>query len=428
MIKAFHLSSAGAIINLSINVCNTELKILQSEGFARVLKQYLQSITVRSTPELYTIKKTKKPLSKIIEVYTLLLVIPYDELLKKNEDLKEILSLRGELLVFTEKFYDYWRRIERYGIIQKKLRSLALENDGLIEAAERFTQVVLRLYRSVTQNIAGKPNQVYRQLPAGLNAGLIVSSNKWPLPKGYDHLEGIDFIDTVLIRTPFMGYSKSNTRSGVFQEIKKNPIGHHELTARHWLCYPVKVGPLLAYVYFHREFIHLGVALSNLFEAAQEEEYVGKKPNLIYLFGTKSNEFDCTFYHDVKNDMYIGCASREDKNDYFGYMKKMLLTLHNLYMIHHQALPIHGAMVNILLKNNKEKNIVIIGDSGAGKSETLEGLRVIGDAYIKEMRIIFDDMGTFIDEERRIVAVGTEIGAFIRLDDLENGYAYREID
>ena len=45
------------------------------------------------------------------------------------------------------------------------------------------------------------------------------------------------------------------------------------------------------------------------------------------------------------------------------------------------------------------------------------------------MKVIFDDMGSLgVDKEGRIVGYGTEIGAFVRLDDLQPGYAYEEID
>ena len=71
---------------------------------------------------------------------------------------------------------------------------------------------------------------------------------------------------------------------------------------------------------------------------------------------------------------------------------------------------------------------MVIGDSGAGKSETLEALRIIGSDYIKDMRVIFDDMGTFFIKNKEIYANGTEIGAFVRLDDLDAGYAYQEMD
>ena len=44
------------------------------------------------------------------------------------------------------------------------------------------------------------------------------------------------------------------------------------------------------------------------------------------------------------------------------------------------------------------------------------------------MTIIFDDMGTFKLEDGVIKGYGTEIGAFVRLDDLDQGYAFKEMD
>ena len=97
-------------------------------------------------------------------------------------------------------------------------------------------------------------------------------------------------------------------------------------------------------------------------------------------------------------------------------------------MINEKKLPLHGAMIELTLKSGKQSNIVVIGDSGAGKSETLEAVRMIAEDEIKEMKTIFDDMGTLAIEKGEIRAYGTEIGAFVRLDDLDTGYAYRTID
>ena len=45
------------------------------------------------------------------------------------------------------------------------------------------------------------------------------------------------------------------------------------------------------------------------------------------------------------------------------------------------------------------------------------------------MTIIFDDMGSLgLDTVGRVAGYGTETGAFVRLDDLQAGYAYEEID
>lgn len=44
------------------------------------------------------------------------------------------------------------------------------------------------------------------------------------------------------------------------------------------------------------------------------------------------------------------------------------------------------------------------------------------------MTIIFDDMGTFKLKDGKIFGYGTETGAFVRLDDLDQGYAFKEMD
>ena len=110
-------------------------------------------------------------------------------------------------------------------------------------------------------------------------------------------------------------------------------------------------------------------------------------------------------------------------------MKKTVLTLHNLIYIDEGKLPIHGALAEVKLNNGKVKTIMLIGDSGAGKSETIDALNRLSDE-VSEINILIDDMGSLdIDEENKaIVAYGTETGAFVRLDDLQPGYAYSAMD
>jgi hypothetical protein len=98
-------------------------------------------------------------------------------------------------------------------------------------------------------------------------------------------------------------------------------------------------------------------------------------------------------------------------------------------MMKRGRMPYHGAMVRVALKNGKSANIVLIGDTAAGKSETLEAFRLLGREQIRELKIVADDMGSFdIASDGRLIGYGTEIGAFIRLDDLQAGYAFEQID
>ena len=196
-----------------------------------------------------------------------------------------------------------------------------------------------------------------------------------------------------------------------------------------WICFPAKVGSLLMYCYFHRDYISSAVATANLFELATKEETVSRKPDAIMLFGNPDGKDETVFYHDEANDIWVGKDSASEKIDYFGYTKKTMLTLHNLAMINKGWLPIHGAMVNIYLKDGTKKGLMFMGDSGAGKSETIEALSMLASDLIDYQETVFDDMGTLhLDKDGNVRAQGTEIGAFVRLDDLDKGTAYKDMD
>ena len=104
------------------------------------------------------------------------------------------------------------------------------------------------------------------------------------------------------------------------------------------------------------------------------------------------------YYYQTNDKTFIGVLPALDKYDYFGYFKKMLLTLFNLTMINNNVLPIHGAGLSIHLRNGITKNVVILGDSGAGKSETIEAMKHLNDHLIADITTIYDDMGSFIKE------------------------------
>ena len=182
------------------------------------------------------------------------------------------------------------------------------------------------------------------------------------------------------------------------------------------------------YVYFPKDYMSSCVATSGLFQLAREED-CHRKPDAILLFGNPDGTKDTVFYHDEKNGIWVGKTSASEEIDYFGYTKKSMLTLHNLVMMERGWLPIHGAMVNLYLKDGRKKGLMFMGDSGAGKSETLEALSKMASDLIDHQETVFDDMGTIhINEDGKLRAEGTEIGAFVRLDDLDQATAYKELD
>jgi energy-coupling factor transporter ATP-binding protein EcfA2 len=92
-------------------------------------------------------------------------------------------------------------------------------------------------------------------------------------------------------------------------------------------------------------------------------------------------------------------------------------------------LPFHGAMFQLTIRDKGAFTFLVMGDTGAGKSETLEALRQLGADQVEDLVIIADDMGSLkMNEAMEVIGYGTETGAFVRLDDLQPGYAFGQID
>lgn len=437
MQKEFSLSTEKAMINFTAKYCDTSEKLIESYGFKKVLKTYISKIKNKNS-NIYKYlhssvdgESVEETISNIISVFKVLTVLDVEEIVKLNCKYEKLLTEKDTFIHFIEDLYSLWRKTERYTIIHNNKKGSGLQTVNFIDANTNFTQLILSTYRKVEENVLGYRPKVYRQLPVGGNAGLIVTNLNWIFSEEYDQLKDIPFIESILVDPPFITYPKKNTRDGMFEEVFSNPVLDCEVNDEHFFCYPAKVGELLAYIFFHRDFMAHGVTLCNLFEMAKEDECRNKKPDIIYVFGGKddSDKVKTVFFDDKKNDIMVGYVSYNEDIDYFGYMKKMTLTLHNLIMIKRGFLPIHGAMVNIIMKDGNEANVVIMGDSGAGKSESLEALRKLSEDYITDMTVIFDDMGIMkINPEGKPLGFGTEVGAFVRLDDLDAGYAFKEMD
>ena len=436
MRKQFSINDEKVLINFSAKYCTNYESLLASEGFKRVIESYLKksknkvSLSYRYLAEAFDTEDIGMIRRKLTKGFKWLTIMNQQEIIEADPQFIDFFKEKEAVIKIVEDIYLFWRRLERYTIIHSDKVSQGLAAMSLTEANSSFSKLILKLYRKLEQNILGNRPQVFRQITAGGNCSITIKRTLWPIYAGYESLEDISFIDCILIEPPFITYPKMNTRNGIFTEVYSNPIKNLHLNKDDWFCYPAKVGQLLAYIFFHKDFITHGITLCNLFEMAKRDECRGVKPDIVYVFGApdQSDELKTVFYEDKKNDIMLGYVNYNESIDYFGYMKKMILTLHNLIMIKRGCLPIHGAMVNIGMKNGKRANVVIMGDSGAGKSESLEALRALGDEYISDMITIFDDMGVFKNIDGEIISEGTEIGAFVRLDDLAQGYAFKEID
>lgn len=335
---------------------------------------------------------------------------------------------KEEILASLERFYSFYRSLLRVSVIKADNNHILGQEFKQID--RRFNELVLQCYRMLEEKLQGFGNRTFREVSAGTNASLLVRHHVWASPERYQALNQFDFIDKVMLRPPLLMHTISNKRKGLFTAVDYNPIDHFNGKAGEWYCYPAKIGETLAFIYFQLDYLVNGLALANLFELAPKEDVIGHKPDVILLFGVPETEGMVSHYHhDDENGIWVGEVPYTDDTTYFGYMKKMCLTLHNLHQINHGLLPIHGSMVKIRFKNGKQKTVVFFGDSGAGKSESIEALQEVADDQIIAVDTIFDDMGSFkVTDDGKVVAQGTETGAFVRLDDLSSSVAFNNMD
>lgn len=434
MNKEISISNNKAILNFSKAFFNNTDDLLRSDGFYEVLKSFVNFHKENNTriysylEKFFRSSNIDSLAGEIRDITKILTVMSLDEISEKINKYHDLDKERDALLRIVEDMYDYWRKLERYSVIEKVAGKEGLEVENFLGSNIKLKDMILEIYRKVEIAISGKVQKVFRQVPAGANSSIIVRKSNIDYPDYCKWLNDIPYITKVMIETPYITYTKSNKRDGFFKEVEENPIAKIDINTDEYLCYPAKIADNLIYVYFHQDYITHGISASNLFELADEDEVVNTKPDGLYVFGVKDDRDLDIFYEDKENDLFIGYCNFADKKDYFGYLKKMCLTLNNIISMKKGYLPIHGAGVNVVLQNGKTANIVILGDSGAGKSESIEAFRSLAKEYIRDMTVIFDDMGSFRIKNGEVSAYGTEIGAFVRLDDLDSGYAFKQID
>jgi len=436
---SFKIIDNKIIIKSKGRMCETAEELISSGLFREILKNAIDSLLERKSVllDIFGVEgPNKKNIKLLRKAFEFLCKMP-GHLVPKVVNGSEMFFNNTHLLNdFVEYLYNFWRSFDRFVICDSEeeildKRPYRTFNDTI----EKLTHLARATYRDIQENITDKHPNIYRQVRAGAEfAAIALSKDSFSPREPYNKLNSVLVIRQVLLYPPLVLNPPMNKRTGGFEKIDQNPLQNVDVNEKEWLCYPAKVGPLLILIYFHERFYELGFSLCNLFELADDEE-LRKKPDSVYAFGVTGNALDnlgtipTVFYDDIDNDLLVAAVPNRDEYGYFGYLKKMVLTLHNIKMMKSGRFPFHGALVKIILKNDKESTVIIIGDTGAGKSETLEAFRVLGKDYIKEMIVIADDMGSLeIDSNDDIIGYGTEIGAFLRLDDLQPGYAFGQID
>ncbi len=425
MREACYFHDTEVILNYTEDFIKSSNQLLESEAFNQLLDQYLDYLEdhrldlkrflFREETDKQVVKKS------LLHVLQLLLMMNMNQI-----DLPYV-KLPEKLQDVVEDIYHYWSSLQRFSVLYAQ-NADSYQTNAFMNVDHQINEISRNVFRTLEFKITGRKDNVYKQIQAGTNASLLMQKYQWDCPNEYEALRSIEFVHTIMVRTPLIIHTKSNKRTNKFTDAPYNPIQDFK-AGNDWFCFPCLVGKVLIYAYYHKDYMSSCVATSSLFQLAREEDCKGKKPDGILLFGNPDGTKDTVFFHDTANDIWVLKTSASEEIDYFGYTKKSILTLHNLIMMQRGWLPIHGAMVNLYLKDGTKKGLMFMGDSGAGKSETIEALSTIASDIIDHQETVFDDMGTIhITEEGEIRAEGTEIGAFVRLDDLEQGTAYKDMD
>lgn len=400
--------------------------LVYSPAFKEVLSHYLDSLK-DSDAELYDFFQSKLTnlKSDVLSLIKLLLVYSRKEIVISDPEFAPALQDEGlPFFKLVEGLFQYWLHINRFAYQEDdgKKGLLALKPKMLF-----VRKAVFRIYYALKEHVTGEAITLETDYSVGFVAGFAVRKLSIPYPAEYRYLNRIPFISSADLNLPYATETKRNKRIGVYKESPENMAAALSLNPQEWLCLPLFAGESLVYLYFNFRFASSLVGALNLFQKADLSLCEGKKPDILIVYGGDKGTTTGTYVVDQKNDLLIGYVSKVDDADYFGYLKKLVLTLHNIRMIKKGALPIHGSMVDIVMKSGKEFRVVIMGDSGAGKSESIEAFRKLAKAYLKDIKVIFDDMGTLFLQDGKVTASGTEIGAFVRLDDLDVGYVYSHL-
>lgn len=402
---------------------SSDADILSSPAYKDVFAAFFQELE-ENDKELYSYFKNKlvRPVEELILISRRLLL-----------EKRSVLALSYPLLFADQgvhfyklmnAFFRYWLSLARFAYLDDKGKSAL----GSLKPRMLFLRKsVFHIYNAIKTNVLEKEITLETDYSAGFLAGFTTRKITIPYPDSYLNLHDIPFISAADLNLPYSTLTKRNKRIGVYQPMLTNPLERLALDHREWLCLPLWCGTSLVYFYFSYKYANTVLGTLNLFEKADIEACT-RKPDIVIVFGGDRLATTGTYYVDNENDMMVGYVSDLDDADYFGYVKKLVLTLHNLRMIKQGALPIHGSMVKITLKGGKEVHLIIMGDSGAGKSESIEAFRHLAREYLESITIIFDDMGTLFYNKGKVTAAGTEIGAFVRLDDLELGYAFSHLN
>jgi hypothetical protein len=351
---SFRIMKDKVVIRTKDRLCETSTEMLSSKLFLQILTRAIDDLKRRNARLLGIFDHENvngDDIRLLVEALSYLTKLPADLVPRVVDGSAQFFRNRSLFNDFVEYLYNYWREMQRLVICDSQGEQLDQRPYRTFNnTVESLTHLVRSTYRDIQENITGNHPRIFRQVRAGAEIATIA------LPKtihyngsAFQVLNNISVIRQVLIYPPLIFTPPMNKRSGTFERVNRNPLEFINIKADEWLCYPAKVGTLLIMVYFTMDFFELGFALCNLFERADDADLT-RRPDAVYLFGVPEEQFpnlgktQTIFYDDDNPDgVLVASVPSNPRYGYFGYLKKMILTLHNIKMMKLGRLPYHGA-------------------------------------------------------------------------------------
>lgn len=203
----------------------------------------------------------------------------------------------------------------------------------------------------------------------------------------------------------------------------------------------IQVGGTKVLLVMNRAYSHYMVEELRLFPQTDltPEDIANCKPDAVSFLGLPTKvmgeDYRIGLFMDENGEgenIPVSWVDSESITDYMGYLKKPILTVANEKVKEKEMLPIHGSAFSMIFKNGLRKTIVMAGDSGTGKSETIiamieqiiknEGLA----AQLEGIEFLSGDMlSLFEGEDGQLYMLGTEQGDFMRMTDIPEDWKAR---
>lgn len=206
----------------------------------------------------------------------------------------------------------------------------------------------------------------------------------------------------------------------------------------------IQIGPSKVLTITHRSYSHYLAEELRLFPQfeVKPKDLKNLRPDCVSFLGippkVMGEDFRIGYFMDKYDDgtqIPVSWVDRESITDYMGYLKKPILTVANEKMKEKEITPIHGGAFTVIFKNGLRKTVILGGDSGTGKSETLiamveQIMKGIGVAEeVESVELLAGDMLCAMKgDDKEMYMLGTEQGDFMRMTDISANWKERRQD